>query len=814
MNVWLSEIWRAWRASFRRPGFLLLATGVLALGIGATSAVFTMIDATLLQPLPYREPARLIAVGQLEDGGVQGASPQQYQHMLQLEGVQSIGIYQGALPVNIAGSGLPVQVPAMHMDRGLLSTLGVQLQLGRNFTAEENRPHGPQAMLVSHDFWLRRFGGRTDIVGQSLRVEGISHTIVGVLPVSFNLGAGDIVLPTAFATNSTDDGTNYTVIARLDDGVEAAAVAEHVQARLHAMYVDAGGDNFWIKQHFGVQNLQTFLNSEIQPTLLMWMACALLLLLIALVNLTNLMLLRTLSRAHQSSVRGALGASLWRLALPSLADGLLAGIGGIVIGQALAAGGLFALRHAMPIDWMPIEWAGGSAIHLGAMAWLLAAGVGIFGSLLATGLGVWRGRHASSFNELREGGRSGLDVRSGRLGRALVVAQMALATTLLCAAGMFVHTLYDASKVNLGFHADGILTFELAPITANYPDALAVQTLSHQLVDRLRLLPGVTDAVATTNLPAGDFFGQFNLGGLHLPGGEQFNAQFRGVGNRFFSLFDIHMREGRAFMRTDVRGGETVAVINQRLADQAYGGHAVGQLIQRGQGKDMLSARIIGVVADTYQFGPLNPHSVVPILYLPLTQTPDDAMGAFRSFEPMRFALKVHGRPDEYRKSILQAVAEVAPDQPIAHVRTMNEVIFNDILSPSYFNLWLVSLFAVLALLLAAVGMYSVMAVAVAAREPEFGVRAALGASPARLVQLVLRGGLRQILLGLLLGVMITLALSRVLRSLIEQLGRHAFDPLAVLGVCALLAVAGVLACLVPALRAARVHPMRALRGE
>jgi putative ABC transport system permease protein len=191
---------------------------------------------------------------------------------------------------------------------------------------------------------------------------------------------------------------------------------------------------------------------------------------------------------------------------------------------------------------------------------------------------------------------------------------MALATTLLCAAGMFVHTLYDASKVNLGFHADGVLTFELAPIKANYPDALAVQTLSRQLVERLRQLPGVTDAVATTNLPAGDSLGQFNLGALHLPGGEQFNAQFRGVGTNFFSLFDIHRRQGRPFADTDIRGGETVAIINQRLADQAYGGHALGQLIQRWQGKDMLSARIVAVVTDTYQFGPLDPHSVVPIL--------------------------------------------------------------------------------------------------------------------------------------------------------------------------------------------------------
>jgi putative ABC transport system permease protein len=209
----------------------------------------------------------------------------------------------------------------MHMDHGLLSTLGAKLAFGRNFSAEEDRPHGPAAIIVSHAFWLRRFGGRSNIVGQRLRVEGVAHTIVGVLPASFNLADGDIVMPTAFRTNTSDDGTNYTVIARLDESVDSAAVAAHVQARLHAMYAGAGEHDFWIRQHFGVQDLRAYLNSEIQPTLLMWMACALPLLLIALLTLTNLMLLRTSSRTHQSSVRGALGASLWRLALPSLAEG-------------------------------------------------------------------------------------------------------------------------------------------------------------------------------------------------------------------------------------------------------------------------------------------------------------------------------------------------------------------------------------------------------------------------------------------------------------------------------------------------------------
>ncbi|WP_426702105.1 ADOP family duplicated permease [Rhodanobacter sp. Col0626] len=816
MIVWLAEIGRAWRASLRRPGFLLLATGVLALGIGATSTVFTMIDDVLLKPLPYPESQQLVALGKLEAGTVRAVSPRQYQHLSGLDGVRSLGIYEGLSPaVNIAGDGPPLQVPSLYVDHGLLSTLGTQLVLGRNFSAEEDRPNGPPVAIISHGFWQCRFGGRNDVIGRRLQVEGVAHTIVGVLPASFDLGDGDVVLPTAFRANTTDDGTNYTAVARLADGVDATALAPRVHARLHAMYADTGEHDYWIRQHFGAQDLRDNLHADIRATLQMQMACALFLLLIALVNLTNLMLLRILSRSHEASVRSALGASAWRLALPSMAEGALVGMGGALMGLALAAMGLTALRQLMPVDWMPIEWTESGALHLGFDAWLLAMGVGLFSALLAAALGLWRGRSATSLDELREGGRSGLNVQRGRLGRGLVVAQMALATTLLCGAGLFLHSLYDASKVDLGFNPQGLLTFELAPVKATYPDAIAVQKLSQQLVDRLRQLPGVSDATVTTNLPAGDSFsGQFNLDGMHRPGGESFSPQFRGVGPHFFTLFDIHVRQGRGFASTDVRGGEQVAIVNQTFADHIYGGHAIGQLIQRGEGNGMLSARIVGVVADTYQYGPLDPGSIQPILYLPLTQMPDDALRVFRSFSSMRFVLKVHGDANGYRKGIRLAVAGVAPDQPIAHIRTMQFVVDNDTLSDTYFNLLLVGLFAVLAMLLAATGMYAVMAVAVAAREREFGVRSALGAPPRRLVTLVLRGALIQVVLGLIGGMALGFVSSSVLRAVIEGLGRSVFDPWSIGAVCVVIGVAGILACLAPALRAGRVQPMRALRGE
>ena len=816
MNIWLSEIWKAWRASLRKPGFLLLAISVLALGVGATSAVFSMIDGVLWRPLPYPQPQQLVALGPLEAGNVQQVSPQQYQHLQGLAGVRSLGIYEAsAPPVNIAGGGKPVQVPSLYIDHGLLPTLGVRLALGRNFSLQEDRPHGPRVVILSYGFWQRRFGGRKDVLGHTLKVEGITSAIVGVLPAGFTLSSGDVVLPTAFRVNSGNDGTNYNAVARLDDGVDPASISPRIESRLSAMYVDKGAnDDYWRRQHFGAQDLRVALHADGKSMLMMWLASALFLLLLALVNLTNLMLLRALSRNHDGAVRAALGASSWRLALPALAEGLLVGVGGVLLGQALAAAGLIVLQHWMPPDWMPIEWTLPGALRLGADAWLLAAAVGLFGALLAAGLGLWRGRAAAAMGELREGGRSGLSRRGGRLGRALVVAQMTLATTLLFAAGLFLHSLYYASKADLGFNPAGIVTFALAPVKATYPDAAAVQRLSQQLVDRLRQLPGVSDAVVTTNLPAGDWDQQFNNGGLHIDGGESFNAQFRGVGDHFFELFDIALRQGRSFATTDVRGGEQVAIINQAFADHYYHGHALGKLIQQGQGTDMLSARIVGVVANTDQFGALDATPIPPILYLPLAQMPDDDLRIFRSFSPMRFALKVHGNPDAYRQGIEQAVAEVAPDQPIAKVQSMRHIIANDTLSDTFFNLLLIGLFALLALLLAGVGMYAVMAVAVAAREREFGVRSALGASPRRLMALIVRGGLAQIAVGLVGGVALAAASAQILRAVIAGLGRSTFDPWVMGAVCVVLAVAGLLACLIPAIRAGRVHPMRALRGE
>ncbi|RAP59566.1 ABC transporter permease [Oleiagrimonas sp. MCCC 1A03011] len=811
MSIVFNEILRSWRASLRRPRFLLLATAVLALGIGSSTAVFALIRGTLMQPLPYPQAQRLAAVGMILDNGMASTSPQMYQHLQGMQGVASMGIGTSLAPSNVFVEGHPVQVPTMLADRHLLPTLGVTPFLGRTFTADEDRPHGAPAVMLSYTFWQRYYGADRGVIGQQLSIEGAPHTVIGVLPKGFDLfGKTSLVLPTAFSTNSRDNGTNFLTVVRLKPGSSLASVSAQVEARVRPLYeqsdMSAQARAWYSRRQFRAISLHDNQHAGQRGVLLLFMASALLVLLIALVNLGNLMLLRALARGHDGAVRRALGASAWRQALPALADAVLVGLLASLLGVLMADFGLRLLRHVVSTDVVDL-----SAAVLDTGTLTLAFLAGVAAALIAAGLGVWRSGRLGDVDRLREGGRNGIGRGDQRLGRLLVVTQVTLATVLLVAAGVFLHTLYDAARTQLGFSDRGILTFELAPVKATYPDAQSVQHLSQQVLDRLRMQPGVRAAVVTTNLPVGQ---QFNIGTVHRPGGERFGStQFRAISPGFFATFDIAVRKGRAFNAQDIRGGEPVAIINRVLADREYGGKALGKLIDMDVDKGVVEARIVGVVDSTSQYGPLG--SQPPILYVPLAQAPDALINAFRYFEPMRFALRVQGEPMHDRDMVRRVVASVAPTQPIAHLRTLRSIVDAQT-ADVRMNLLLIGVFAVLALALASAGLYAVMAVSVAAREQEIGVRMALGARPSTLLAWVLRGGLLQVGAGLLLGFAVTLGVARPLRSvMLELLGRSGvLDPAAMIVVAVLLVLASLAACLIPALRAARTPPMHALRGE
>lgn len=810
MTIWLSEIWRAWRSSLRKPGFLLLASVVLALGVGASAVAFNMIDQVLLKPLPLPQASQLVAVGKLVPRWPPRVSARQYAALQKLDGVRSIGLLAFATPtVNIESDGVPQRVEATYADHSLLPTLSMQPQLGRNFIAGEDSPHELPVVMLSHDFWERHYAGNPAVIGRVLKVEGTPHTIIGVLPEAFVAAGtgGDIMLPAMLTPDGADDQHLYLAIARLADGATVAAVGAQVEARLQA---DTAGSPASRDDHarYGASDYHAALHVQGARVLVLFQATALLVLLIALVNEANLLLLRALTRQRDTAVRSALGAQRWRQGAPLLIESLLVGLFGAGFGVLLALAGVAVLRSIIPPD------ATGGELQLGAHTLLLVVLVSLLSTLASAALGLWRARAIMSFDDLREGGRSGGTRYQGRLSRVLVTAQVTLTVVLLCACGIFLRRSWDDARAQWGFDYADVATVALAPVQADYPNVQAVTDLSQRLVERMRQLPGVLDAAASTSLPVDDFFGSFGIT-AHAQGDEPTFVLYRAVGADYFRLFGIRLQQGRLFTPEERRGSEAVAIIGQTMAARMYGGQALGRQVRMDDtahpGKPW-TARIVGVVDDTY---PKEAAGSQPAeLYVPLAQMPDALMAGFRSNESMHFALRVHGDVASYAKALRGIIATVAPQQPVEQVRSMRSIVA-EASGGTQTGIWICGVFATMALLLAGAGLYAVTSVAVAAREHELGVRSALGASPARLAALVLCGGMAQIAIGLALGLALAAIFPRIFAASFAQLGSQAtFGPWVAGGVCVLLLAFGLLACLAPALRAGRVQPMRVLQGD
>lgn len=800
-----SEIRHAWRASLRRPAFLALASATLALGIGACVAVFALVDAVLLAPPPFPQADRLVVLGKNDSHAWSTISPQQYQLLDGIDGVERIGAKFAPKDVNVAGGGDPDLVTAWPVDANLLPTLGLAPALGRNFTAEEDRPNGPRATILSYGFWQRHFNGDAGVIGRDVMIDGVATPIVGVLPATFRLdGTPEVLLPLALGAGSRDAATNLMVFARLAPGVSLGAASTAFDARLQAHASELGFmDGHW-HPHFSVTALAQNLNATAKPVLLLFFACALCVLLLVAVNLSNLMLLRAVARSHASAVRAALGASVVRLAAPALGEGLLIGLFGAVGGLLLAAAAALLGRA-----WLPPAWIAPQAALIGWHAFAFAFIAALAVAVLAALFGVWRGRGTASAHELVGGGRVGASVASQRFGRALVIAQASLATLLLASSALLAHSLWKLSRVDLGFDARNVLVFRLNPASALYPDTASVQRFAERLLERLRAEPGVRDVALTTTLPIG---AQLNAS-VHLPDGSSppEAPQYRAVSAHSFATFGIPLLAGRDFTDADRSGAEPVVIVNAAFARQYLHGDALGQTfkIDDGDNLPMPLMRVVGVVGDVHQFGPQE--APPPTFYAPLAQVPDGLMNLLRQLVPLNAAIRVDGNAAAFAERARAALREVDARQGIAALRLLEHDV-SDATATQRMNAVLVGVFAGLAMLLAGVGLYSVTAVAVTARQREFGVRVALGASAQRLLRGVVGRGLLDVGIGLAIGGVLAVIAARLLERFLFDVG--ATDPLAWLATLAALSLAGLAATAVPALRAARVPPMQALRND
>ncbi len=809
LHVLWAEVRQAWRGLLRKPAYLLLASGTLALGVGTVALVFSLMDQALFKPLAFPQADRLVAVG-IKEGSVHGA-PSYYGAIKSIKAFASSGMVSGwAHQTNIADNGNAQVVSALYVDSGFLQSLGRPMALGRNFNADEDRPNGPQGAILSHGFWRDHFGGDRSVLGTDIEVEGRAMPIIGVLPAAFEWNTSfDLILPLQPDLASTNNSTNEYIVARLAPGVSFAGADAQAGARMKAAALRSANSNpeslqYYQRAVFGTGALKQVVFSEGNDTLKLFFGAAFCVLVIASVNLANLMLLRALARSHDGAVRAALGAPWLRLAWPSLAEGVLVGVSGGAIGLILAWIGLRVLESRVPPEWMRAQ-----ALALSGHTVAFALAIALLVAALAACIGVWRAGRQTLVSELVSGGRSGLSRESGRLGRGLVVVQIALAVVLLSGAALFLRSLQHLSQVPMGFESRSIATFSLATVLSRTPDIAAATIQTRRILGALEAQPGVVQAAASSNLPTGS---QLNMS-LNFPDGSSTSVQYRPVTQTFMQVFGIPLLTGRIFdEQHDVAGGEPVCVVSAAFVrDHLHGGKAIGQIVTMPDsgGGHALPMRIVGVVGDVRQAGPAEPSPSV--LYIPLAQMPPRIWELVRGFQPLSYAVQVRpGSLGQVQRDLPRVVERVAPQQPIGDIKTMEQVVATTT-DPQKLNLLLVGIFAALALLLAAVGLYAVTAVTVAARTGEFGVRAAMGATPRRLARQVLGECARQVLLGLGIGLVAALSLSRLVQHFLFGVG--AADPLALAAVVIVLALAAVLASLVPALRAARVSPMQALRG-
>jgi len=813
------------RQLMKHPGFTAVAVLTLALGIGANTAIFSVVNAVLLRPLPYPEPGQLVQLLR----GEQSNKPSPVIGSAPFVAVKSqsrllarIAAYEGG-EMSLTGDGPAERIVAGAVTEDFFPLLGVQPVLGRNFTREEDRPNGSKVVILGHGLWQGRFGGDPGVLGRTINLNKQSYVVVGILPAGFAypepfqlwtpLALGETAAASLPSSQRPNEGMGLRLvkaIARLKPGVtfsqaqaEMKTIAQHLQAGGPTATPRgegaAGGTSV-----LTLAGLHEQVVGDVKGALLVLLGAVALVLLIACVNVANLLLARAAARQREMAVRVALGAGRWRIARELLTESVLLSLAGGALGLVVAFGGVRVLGR----------WSGASLPAMqgiGMDAWVLAFTLGVsliagLGFGLAPAVHAWR---ADANAALKEESRSDTGGHRDRLRQLLVVSEVAVALVLLVGAGLLLKSFSRLLDVPPGFRTEGVLTFQVT--LAEGKSSAQKASFIERVVEGLKALPGVQAAAATDSLP---LTGLSRIGVADVEGRPpiDFRTARREdviplsrptVTADYFAAMGIPLKRGRTFMPEDARPTGGSVVVNESFANQYFPGEsAIGQRIRlaAGPGKTARWQTVVGVVGDVRQSGSAG--DILPEVYNPDL---DD------SGEAVSFVLHVAGEPAGIIPSVRGVVTEVDPSQSLYNVMTMAQRLANATTSRRL-NTALLGGFAALALLLAVVGIYGVMSFAVTQRRREIGVRMALGARKCDVLGLIIRGGLRLTLLGVALGLVGALALTRYLSSQLYSV--KATDPWTFLGVAVLLTGAALLACWLPARRAAKVEPMEALRSE
>jgi predicted permease len=803
----LRDVKFAIRQMVKNPAFAATAILVLALGIGASVAIFAFVDAALLEPLPYANPNRLVSVN--ESGADSPRWPLSYPDYLDWQRLNksfsSLDVYGGAGYILRTGSGAePVQ--AERVSGGFFKTLGVRPMLGRDFSAGENRPGGPNVLLLSYSAWLHRFGARRDVVGQSVDLDSRAFTIIGVLPRAFSFapsGNAEFWVPlNTFSTHETMRGFyNFWGIGRLRDGVTAeAALAEMktIAKLLQRQFPTAGFD-----LSASIVPLSEVIVGDVQPILLTLLGGAVLLLCIACANVASLVLVRSESRRHEIAVRGALGATRSRLVWQFVTEGLLLAALGSVTGAFVAAGIMRLLAGLVPKDMasnMPFLEGVGLNAHTAAFV----AAIALLAALLWAATPALR----LSFQDVRDGLSDGVRGGSGRLwrrlGANLVIAELAIAVVLLAGAGLLGQSLYRLLHVPLGFDPNHLPTVDVMAPGTVYTSDEQITGLYREVLRRVSSLPGVESAGMTSMLPV-----QCNcaIDRIHFPGrpdhGEHNDVDERHVSAGYLQTLKATLVRGRFFTDADDASKPGVVVINQALARKYFPGqNPVGQRIANDESGRPSVWEIVGVVDDVRE-GPLDVDTW-PAEYFPISQATQ---------RPFTLAVRTRQDAATLLPLLVSTLHQIDPNLGVSDEATMAAKIDTTQAALLHrFSAWLVGGFAVMALVLGVVGLYGVIAYSVSQRTREIGVRMALGARRSSVYALIMRQAGWLTMAGLAIGLACSVGTSLLIRKLL--FGVQAWDAVTLGCVAVLLGLAAMAASFLPARRAASVNPTDALRAE
>jgi len=811
MSTLIQDLRYAARMLWKSPGFTIVAVLTLALGIGANTAIFSFIDGVMLKPLPYGHPERILMVWEKPPGGDRnGISTLNF-----LDWKNQNKVFDGMAAqrndgMALSGIAEPVQLRGAQVSAPYFDIFGVKAALGRTFAPDEDQEGKGNVAVISNRLWQERFGGEKNIIGRQLTLNGKPYTVIGVLPANTNYDRGrtEIWTPLVFEPkHMTRNFHWFRSFALLKEGVtleRAQAEMDVIGKRIEAQYPDSN-KGWGVKIDRFVDRV---VGDQLRQSLYVLLAAVGAVLLIGCTNLANLTLARATSREKEVAVRASLGAGRWRLVRQFLTENILLSVLGGALGLALGYGMVAGLKALMPPFMLPPE--ADVSVDIRVMLFTLAIAV-LTGIVFGTAPAL-QAANPNLGSSMRESGRGTTSSKARRrLRSTLVVVETALAFVLLSGAGLLIRSFQALSNVNSGFDTTNVLTMGIPLSPTKFKDGPQAALQIKQVLDRVGSLPGVRDVAVTSALPLQGW----SYGMPFLIAGKPFKDRanreacyFKMVSPGYFHSLGIQFKKGRALTENDTKGALPVAVINETMAKRFFKDQEpVGQriLVQEiTYGKPELGPEIpweiVGVITDEKVNGLDDDKSAG--MYVTFSQTPT-------SF--VNLIVKGEVNPETMQQAIRHEVAQIDPDQPLTDVRTLERIKTESVAS-NRLRTTLLGVFAGIALLLAAIGIYGVISYSVAQRTHEMGVRLALGASRRNILGLIIGNGMLTTGLGLALGIAGALVLTRLLKTLL--FGVSATDPVILAGMGILLATVALLACYAPARRATGVDPLTALREE